>query len=270
MRYGHILHVIESVSLTASHALYTVDVDSNVSSFGIPIQPQVLTAIQVALSVTQSQNIYNPTQLYFTLFITLAHFWKRPDIVPITETKYFRSLQYPPLDVVIEPASGSRLLTTAVAAAVLEAILLRLSSLALNPEINQCTLSTQRPPSIPIGLVRASFVAELDAERSGTIAASQNSVINESQTVSSGLIAIRLFLKGQTPGYPPITPRQWLNLFTGIGQNIFGNHISSNPISVNPRIPQVLYTRSTAATSRYSLTSELKSARVPIRRTPPT
>ena len=227
--------------------LLSLTTSANLSSLGAPIDPDNFAFLDFGFDVKPSPHTYDPTQLALTLWVTQLIFWRRPDNVPISEAQLFHTSQYPSLFVLVAPAppvpprAG---FSTAVATASLDRLLWRLLAGPFIPAVYTLTVTTKAPLSIPIGSVQNTFSPEPVSDTrasNGSLIIQSPSANKTLLTIPPGAITIKHFPHGQTPGFPPVTPKQWLKMYTDMSRIAFEQVASDMiPIAWTSR-PQVVF-----------------------------
>ncbi|KAL8712079.1 MAG: hypothetical protein Q9220_003512 [cf. Caloplaca sp. 1 TL-2023] len=227
----------------------------DLSSLGVPIDPSAFADLQYEIEAVPSPHAYNSSQLYFNLLVTEILFWRRPDVVPITETQIFRTRQYPSLAIVVERVLYESRFSTAAVAAALDLLRYRQLLGFLSPEIYTFSLTTRGPPFQPVGKIENVFLPEPMSDK--------NVTTGSLLTIPAGAVTIKYSPRGQTPGYPIIIPLEWLYRFWRLTYTVFSKFSSTDPIvRGDPSFPQTLILDA-GSTKEQGLTFEITSASVP-------
>ena len=186
----------------------------------VPFNRQVLENIGVDW-ISGIRRGFQPTQLYYNVYITMIEHWKSSTNRAITQTENTNTPRYQNLVTSIVPAPGSGLLTEAVAAAILFEMLKKITSVTA-PTLWTASLATKGSSPDTIGLIQI--------RQSPSLSAVMSSNISDISTIDSGLdmgnnntsttisnegthITASVSFKGQSPFGASISPQAWLTNF---------------------------------------------------------
>ncbi|KAI4188541.1 MAG: hypothetical protein L6R41_002056 [Letrouitia leprolyta] len=231
-------------------------------SLDVPVRPaEALRNINVALNNRRVQDPFNPPQLYLNIYLFLITLWKAPGTESITRVRPFHTFP-PDLRTLIEPAAGSTLFKTEVAASALLRLLSYLTTLDLSPRSLAVTLTTRATRSRLIGTIKSGYMPPPGSNSVPSVGTEKLPSDNSTTTMSlSDSITTQIDWDGQGPSCPAMTPQTWLESFTGVSGQIFAQHLPDEKISITQ--PQTIFTYQKERTSRCFLQSQVNVAAVP-------
>ncbi|KAL8669191.1 MAG: hypothetical protein Q9168_006215 [Polycauliona sp. 1 TL-2023] len=232
----------------------------------VPVNPQVaLNNINVELHDQPAFSRIEPGLLYYNIHTYLVELWNAPIIAAITSDQEHRT--YSGLATLIQPAPRSTLLTTAVAASTLQKLLNHFVYLRnIDSRHVSATLTTRTQPPRPIGVIKTEQLPGNLPVKIPSLASTDNSTNTVSVSVLNG-IAVQVRFDGQSPDYPIISQRVWLQSLTGMMEKIFLRDASEQVI-VGPQPQQSIFDFQRVRTPSYILRSQVSATKVPAGKQP--